>query len=258
MKELTDEAWEVSGAGLATDQSGFIGIHTVVPAHIGRASYHLGVGDWEEAIRVGEAGLAIAEKSGYGMWSIHRLLPIVGEAYMRSRDLKQARRICERLRSLSAPLGHRLGMAWADTIEAIVAWLEGDSSRGADLLRKAADQLDAIPMRLDATRVRRQLAGRLAEIGDRDGALQELRSVHTTFAWLGCASELQMTRGQFRELDAEPPPLVQTGSDVGGDLDVAAPLRRARARCSRRESWPPPPERSSRRGRADPRGWRPA
>ncbi len=217
-KELTDEAWEVSGAAFATNQSGFIGVHTVVPAHIGRASYHLRNGDWDEAIRFGEAGLAIAEKSGYGMWSIHRLLPIVGEAYMHSRQLEQAKTISERLRTLSVPLGHRLGMAWADTIDAIVVWLEGDSERGAELLRKCADQLDAIPLRLDA--------GRLAEIGDREGALQELRAVHTTFAWLGCESELQMTRGQFAELDAEPPALAQVDDDGGTNDEVAEPWAR--------------------------------
>ena len=146
------------------------------------------------------------------MWSIHRLLPLLGEAYVQSRDLERAKQIGERLRSLSAPLGHRLGLAWADACDAIIVWLEGDSERGADLLRKATDLLDEIPMRLDATRLRRQLAGRLAEIGDRDGALQELRSVHATFAWLGCVGELEKTRVQFGELDAEPPPLVQTDS----------------------------------------------
>ena len=218
VKELTDEAWEVSGADLAADHSGFIDVHTVVPAHIGRAAYHLGVEEWQEAIRVGEAGLAIAERTGYAMWSIHRLLPLVGEAYLQSRNLEQAKRISERLRSLSAPLGHPLGLAWADALDSIIAWLEGDSERGADLLRKAADLLDAFPMRLDATRLRRQLAGRLAEIGDRDGALPELRSVHATFAWLGCAGELQKTRVQFGELNAEPPPLVHTDSRGGAWL----------------------------------------
>jgi len=208
VKELTDEAWEVSGAGLAADQKGFIDVHTVVPAHIGRAAYHVGREEWDEAIRVGEAGLAIAERTGYGMWSIHRLLPLLAEAYAQSRDLENAKRIGERLRSLSAPLGHQLGMAWADACDAVTTWLEGDSERGADLLRKAAELLDVIPMRLDATRLRRQLAGRLAEIGDRDGALQELHSVHATFAWLKCAGELEKTRVQFRELDAEPPPLL--------------------------------------------------
>jgi hypothetical protein len=33
----------------------------------------------------------------------------------------------------------------------------------------------------DAARLRRQLAGRLAETGDRDGALLELRKVHDLF-----------------------------------------------------------------------------
>jgi len=205
VKELTDEAWEVSGAGRTNEK--FVDVHTVVPAHIGRAAYHLAMNEWDETIRIGERGLAIANRSGYGMWSIHRLLPMVGEAHFHCRNLEPAKRIAARIRHLSEPLGHRLGLAWADGLDAITVWLEGDIVRGADLLRQASDALDAIPMRLDAARLRRQLAGRLADLDDREGALGELRAVHATFEWLGCARELENTRGQVAELGAEPPAL---------------------------------------------------
>ena len=204
-KELTDEAWEVSGAGNAAGTRRFVNVHTVVPAHIGWVAYHLAVDEWDEAIRVGEAGLAIADESGYRTWILHRLLPLVCEAYVESRNLDRAKQIGARLRAMSAPAEHRLGLAWADACDALVAWLGGDSEQGAALLSRAADALDAIPMRLVAARLRRQLAGRLAEVGDREGALRELRTVHTTFAWLGCTQELEKTRVQFAEVGAEPP-----------------------------------------------------
>ena len=124
VKELTDEAWEVSQAGKAAGRRQFVDVHTVVPAHIGRVAYHLAVDQWEKAIRVGEDGLAIADRSGYGTWSIHRLLPLVGEAYIESRNLGRAKQIRDRLRTLSAPVGHRLGLAWADACDALIAWLE--------------------------------------------------------------------------------------------------------------------------------------
>ena len=43
------------------------------------------------------------------------------------------------------------------------------------------------------------------EMGDREGALEELRYVHEVFTRLGCRFELEKTIGQFGENDAEPP-----------------------------------------------------
>ena len=57
----------------------------------------------------------------------------------------------------------------------------------------------------DAARVRRQLAGRLAELGDRDRALTELRHVHAIFRRLGAKSELAKTVVQFDELGVVTP-----------------------------------------------------
>ena len=56
------------------------------------AAYHLAAGERERAIEVGEAGLAIAERSGYVAWAVHRLLPIVGEATLWLSDFDRARR----------------------------------------------------------------------------------------------------------------------------------------------------------------------
>ena len=83
------------------------------------------------------------------------------------------------------------------------------------MLRQAAESLEAIPVIPDAARVRRQLAGRLADLGDRDGALAELRRVHDIFAQLGAEDELNKTRAQFREVGARPP-LKQAGDGADG------------------------------------------
>jgi DNA-binding NarL/FixJ family response regulator len=84
------------------------------------------------------------------------------------------------------------------------------------LLREAAEQLEALPFMYDATRLRRQLAGRLADLGDREGALRELRLVHERLLRTGADAELQKARQQFRELGTRPPPL--GGSRVVGML----------------------------------------
>ena len=62
-------------------------------------------------------------------------------------------------------------------------------------------------MLYDACRIRRQLAGRLAELDRRDEALAQLRRVHDVFARLGAEPELKSTRDMLRELDARPPAL---------------------------------------------------
>jgi DNA-binding NarL/FixJ family response regulator len=199
-----DEAWTLAGAALAPDDP-TVDVHMVVPAYIGRAAYHLWRHEFEAAIRVGEVGLAIADRTGYAFWAIHRLLPTIAEAYCHLRDVDGAARYEARLRRDSERLGHRLGLAWADTCGAIVAWLRGDVANSAEMLRHAAESLEAIPVIPDAARLRRQLAGRLADLGDRDGALAELKRVHEIFAQLGAEHELSKTRLQFREVGAKPP-----------------------------------------------------
>lgn len=200
---LVEEAWEASGAGRGPDRP--VDVHVVVPAHIGRAAVLLAKGEFREAVAVGEAALEIADRTGYVFWAIHRLLPVIGEAYLYAHDVEGARRTGTRLREHVLRMEHALGLAWADACDALVRWLSGDTEEGAVLLREAADALEAIPVVPDAARVRRQLAGRLAELGNREGALAELRQVHETFVKLGAEPELEKARDMFRELDSRPP-----------------------------------------------------
>jgi DNA-binding CsgD family transcriptional regulator len=128
-----------------------------------------------------------------------------------------AREMGKRLRSGSSGIRHKLGLAWAQTCEALVTWLEGDPQKGAELMEEAARALEEVPMIGDAARLRRLKAGSLAEIGDRKGALEELARVHEIFLRLGAEVELEKTRGMFRELDARPPRRVSVGE---GDLST--------------------------------------
>lgn len=56
-----------------------------------------------------------------------------------------------------------------------------------------------------AARLRRQLAGRLAELGQREEALEALQACHEIFAHLGAAPELSATRSVYEELKKRPP-----------------------------------------------------
>ena len=202
---FTREAWEVSGADQVTADGRYIDVHAVVPAHIGRAAYHVTCHEWGEAVRIAEAGLAIADRTGYVVWAIHHIIPLLGEASIHARKLGRAREVAARMRREAEAVGHPLGNAWAEAGEAALTWLEGGAEKGAIGLRRGAEAMESIPLVYEAAKLRRQLAGRLAEIGDREGAIAELRHVHDVFERLGARPELEKTLVQFREVGAEPP-----------------------------------------------------
>lgn len=232
-RKCVDEAWELSGAA----EPGAPGrdIYGIVPAHIGKAGYHLAMREWAEAIDVGERGLRIADHSGYVVWAIHRLMPIIAEASLWAADHERARALAARMRRQSAALGQRLGMAWADACDAVSEMLVGDAATSVVQLRGATEALEAIPYVADAARLRRRLAIALTMVGDRDGAARELRRAHEVFARLGAEQELNETREQLRELGVRPPARSLTqGMDglTGREVEI---VRLVAARRSNKE-----------------------
>ena len=195
-----------------------------MPVYIGLAYYHVALGDFHDAIDAAEKGLEIAEGTGYVLWAMHRLLPILGEACLWAGEIERAEQIGKQMREHSRRVDHKLGHAWADTSDALIMWKRGNPEGSVALMRKAAAALEEIPMKWDAARLRRQLAGRLAEVGEVEEALVELRQVHAVFAGLGAALELEKARMQFREIGQRPPPKA-VGEGVAGltgrELEVA-------------------------------------
>jgi tetratricopeptide (TPR) repeat protein len=220
-KKLVDEAVTVSGLDRP---DAVVDVHQVVPVYIGLAYYLVALGDFRDAIAAAEKGLEIAEGTGYVLWAMHRLLPILGEACLWAGEIERAGEIGKRMRDHSLKVDHKLGHAWADTADALVMWKRGDAKGSVALMRKAAEALEEIPMMWDAARLRRQLAGRLAEVGEHEAAIVELKHVHEVFARLGAALELEKARMQFRELGQRPPPKA-VGTGVAGltgrELEVA-------------------------------------
>lgn len=204
--KLVNEAEQIgaasAGAARLTD------LQLQIPAMVGRVALALARRDFPSALHTGEKALAMIERSGYVVWAIHRLLPMVAEAALWASALGRARALGARLRTDSEHVGHELGLAWADACDALVDLLEGNAGRAVDLLRAATERLEAIPFVPDAARLRRQLARALAETGDREGAARELRRAHDVFAKLGAQPELDATREQLRALGARPPALV--------------------------------------------------
>jgi DNA-binding CsgD family transcriptional regulator len=155
---------------------------------------------------------------------MHRLLPLLAEAHCHLWDVEGALAVEQRIRREAERLGHKAGFAWADSCRALAVWLGGDAAGATRLIRDACVSLESIPMLGDAARLRRQLAGRLAETGDREGALQELRKVHDMFLRMGAEGELTKARSMFREIGAKPPArAATTGVEglTGRELEIA-------------------------------------
>jgi len=239
-KEYFDLGWKLAGGEKAGSLEGVgerpLDIPSIVPAHLGLASYHLATGNPAEAVRIGEAGLAIADRTGYVVWSLQWLLPVVGEAALLGRDFERAAMHSARMRRDAGRLHHRLGLAYADACDGLIAWFaEGDPQRAIGLLRSAVDQLEKIPFPPQAARIRRRMAGALLETGQREEATRELRKAHDVLAKLGAAEELTGTREEMRERGMRPPPkTVASGAAglTGREIEIA---RMVAARKSNKE-----------------------
>ena len=203
-KTQIDEAWTMSGADRAK-AGGPVNVLAVVPAHLGRASWYLAKRQYARALKVGEEGLAIADRTSTVAWAVHRLMPLLVEASLWVMDWTRAEYYGQRLREASLRLGHPLGVAWSDACFALMVMLKGDSAAAVAPLRCAADKLDAIPFVEHAARVRRQLAEALINAGDPEAAILELRRIHEVFAKIGATPALDDVREKLRELGARPP-----------------------------------------------------
>jgi DNA-binding CsgD family transcriptional regulator len=213
-RALIDEAWSLTGAG--TDARPEVSdVHAVVPAYAGMAGYLMTAGENARALAVGEAGLAIADRTGYMAWAIYRLLPFVIETALYMEDYERAARHNARLRRDSAALGHALGLAWADTTDALLAYLTGDPVRAVPMLRAAADALEQVPFVFDAARLRRLVARALLDAGDEAGAASELRKAYEVFARLGAEREIRATREQLRAIGVRVPAVRHGGARAG-------------------------------------------
>jgi DNA-binding CsgD family transcriptional regulator len=239
-KEYFEEGWKLAGAEKAGSLEGAgdrpLDVPSIVPAHLGMASYHMAKGQTAEALRIGEAGLAIADRTGYMVWALQWLLPTIGEAALAGRRFKTAEIHLNRMRRDAGRLNHRLGLAYADACEGLLArFRDHDPKRAIELLQSSVEQLELLPFPPQAARIRRRLAGAFIEIGDRDEGMRQLRKAHDVFARLGATVELEGTREEMRELGLRPPPKsLATGAAglTGREVEIA---RMVAARKSNKE-----------------------
>jgi DNA-binding CsgD family transcriptional regulator len=212
-KRHLDEAWALSGAAHPDNRLG--DVHTLVRVYAGMAIYHLTMGDYDEVMRCGLIGLAVADRSGYAPWSVHRLLPTMIEALFWKQDFALADFYCKRLRHDSERVGQRIGVILAEAAEAMGAMLRGTTQPLLDRVIAVVEKIESIPLAFDGARLRTEIARRHVEMGDRESAIRQLNRAYEVFSRLGAAGALERTKLQMRELDARPRArAVQAGSPV--------------------------------------------
>jgi DNA-binding CsgD family transcriptional regulator/tetratricopeptide (TPR) repeat protein len=228
--EYIEEAWRITRAeeverSLREGATAVGGeVHNVILAHTGMAAYWLTQQEWRRALEYGQRGLAIADRFGYIVWSIHRLLPIILEAALWLQEYELAAQVCARFRQQAVLLGHKLGIAWANAADALRIRLDSRRPDAIPAMLAAAEELEAIPFPFHGARLRRKLAQVLAVDGDLDAARRELRRAHDVFVRLGAERELRATRSEMRTLGMRLPPRTATDgahSLTGRELDIA-------------------------------------
>jgi DNA-binding CsgD family transcriptional regulator len=207
--DLIREAESLAGVSGQPEPGGH-DVHASVPALIGRTQFYLAQDMGEEALEAGAGALAIAEASGYVIWVLHRLLPMMAEAFVRVRDLEGASGVRDRLLREGQRMDHQLSQLWAQGTDALITWWGGELEEAAARLGEAADAMEEMGILYDSARLRRQYAGRLAEMDRREDALAELRRGHVIFGQLGAEPELRRARAMFSELDARRPQASRT------------------------------------------------
>lgn len=220
-KARIDEAWSISGADRA-EEGERVNVHHVVPAHVALAYYHLYRRDFRTALDIGERGLAIADRTGYTVWQVHRLLPLCAEASLWLRDWERSTHYATRLRDAADQLGHPLARAWSDAAFALSRMLQGDMAGSIAQLRSAADALDAIPFTEHAARLRRKFVDALIAAGEGKAAEAELSRIHEVFARLGAELALDDVREKMRELGMRLPRRKPLAGDTDGWSELTA------------------------------------
>jgi DNA-binding CsgD family transcriptional regulator len=201
---LFDEAWAVSGAD-TVDVGQPFEIHGVLPAYTARVMWCAAVGDHARAIALGRTALAMADRTGYVAWAVHRLVPAVAESAMAVNDVETIEQMRVRLRRDSTVLSHTGGRGWVSIVDGEMARRDGALDQAADAFQQGIGVLESVPFPFDAARARIRLARVLHDQGDGDDATREARSALQVFEQLGATPWAESARSLLRSFGARLP-----------------------------------------------------
>lgn len=203
-RTMLEESWRVSGAD-AIDVDRPFDVHGVLPAFVGRVSYLVAIGDYQQAIVQGLTALRIADRTGYVAWTVHRLLPAIADAALAIGDEKVLDEVRDRLARDAELLSHPIGGAWVDLIDGERARRAGDLPKAVTALQRAVSRLETVPFPFDAARARLMLAKALDASGERDEGIREARAALQLLESLGARPAAEQARALLREFGARVP-----------------------------------------------------
>lgn len=203
-QRLFDEAWAVSGAdGVDVDRP--FEVHGVLPACSARVMWLGSTGEHAQAIALGREALAVADRTGYVAWAVHRLIPSIAESALAIDDRALLDELRERLARDSALLAHAVGRGWVAVVEGELAHRAGSLDVAKSFLQEAVSTLEGVPFPFDAARTRLRLARLLQEQGNIDEATSEARAALQVFERLGAVPSSEESRSVLRSLGARMP-----------------------------------------------------
>jgi tetratricopeptide (TPR) repeat protein len=196
------EAWELSGAEGWDGERG--DVHAVVVAHIGKATLHLRLGQYKEAVDFAERGVAIADRYGLVASSIHRLLPVLGEALLWLGAYDRVQEVADRLERESEAFGHEVGKAFAFGLRALLSRFR-DKAPDAFERMEAAELMERHKRMLEAARLRFNTAQLLVMAGRGKEGVQQYRKAYRMFDAMGAKRERRLVGHALRGLKATVP-----------------------------------------------------
>lgn len=135
-----------------------------------------------------------------------RLLDARVRIALAAKDTTTARASADELARIASTCRSAAFEASAACADGWVRLAEGDTGGAAAALRQGIEALVAIEMPYEAALARPGLASAKKALGDRDGALLELRAARSTFAQLGAALDERRVAALLEELDGATTP----------------------------------------------------
>jgi DNA-binding CsgD family transcriptional regulator len=194
---LLEEAWELAGAPAPHAR------REVVP-YTGMMILHRAAGDVDAAIRVGEAGLTLADQRVNAVWAMYRLLPLLSDTHVRAGNLARGIEVTERLARDAARWEHPLAAAWAEAAEGHIAETKGDLRAAVSRLESAASRLESL-YAPDAARAYVDVARHRLAAEDRAGAVKALQAAFPVLHSMRDTTALATLRRLFESAGAKMP-----------------------------------------------------
>ncbi|GAA2151621.1 AAA family ATPase [Actinomadura napierensis] len=192
------------------------------------AQVRLQFGDAAGAVRILDRVRRMENGQGLGDPAVRRWHADLADALAGVGRTREAADVLAEARAQASRLGRRGVLAVLERSSALVRAAEGDLGAGLDGLVRAAEQLQALPYRLEEGRAWLELGALRARMGDAGEARADLLRARTVFARAQARPWLNRVQAELRALDDGGPGRGESGGRRAGadPLDVLTDIER--------------------------------